>query len=321
LDESACNQFIKTHSLTEIRKLFDQAYKKLINSKKDVVVKWRQNIVSVLGDLKNGNEEEQLRRVFNMIVSYQYYDNPYRIYFFLPDISNDTTKPLPKKNDDLFLQSALVITTSINGTNASKYYVIFQTLSQTLYKITVIEQQIFNKFTDHLPIYWQWKDHYQDWHEKYEILSEMAINICRAIDHKNKNLKILYTPHRVKDFDSFYTKIIDELNNSSSRQIQNKNKVKEALLRGTDIDSVFNALKDIAGARAVCLYSEDVKIIQKELDSLHEDGQINRIDLRNDKKKTDDPKNKGYRAVHYWFTIGDKRKDLYEYTDLENLKC
>ena len=87
------------------------------------------------------------------------------------------------------------------------------------------------------------------------------------------------------------------------------------------MDTVFGALKDIAGARAICLYSKEVQTIKDELDLLDEAGQIKKITPPKDHQKDTDSDNKGYRAIHYWFKIGEKRKEVYEFKDLEDLKC
>ena len=53
----------------------------------------------------------------------------------------------------------------------------------------------------------------------------MAVNICRAIGH-NKEFKIVYAPHRVKDFDSFYAKIVESINDPTSKRIGHKKRLK-----------------------------------------------------------------------------------------------
>ena len=65
LDINECKTYIKDHKLTEqsLKNLLDDIYKELITNKRETVVKWRESIVAVMGEIRDGDEEEQFKQI------------------------------------------------------------------------------------------------------------------------------------------------------------------------------------------------------------------------------------------------------------------
>lgn len=312
--ESRYEEVLRECTYEKIKTLVNSAFDQIMELKPDVVRAWVENITSKLGVWESADLNKE---VFCAVVSYQYYDIPYDIHFYLPEIDPELRPP-----------SFLLVTTSINNNEIGKYDKSFQQLSNAINEFAVLEEEIWEKWRNNLPTYWHWKNLYEEWEGKYERLSELGINICRAICNK-KNIHFVYTPHRVKDFDSFYNKIVSIANTPLEKEPKSI-KFNIAVNRGRDEDVkyIFSELRDIAGARIVCIYNDDVEKIIKELDALRIKGEIsfNREDgdVKEWERSADDPGKTNtfdYRSYHVTFTLDENRLKLYEYNDLRGLKC
>jgi ppGpp synthetase/RelA/SpoT-type nucleotidyltranferase len=293
-----------------VNKLFEDAFQDFIVKHKGIVEDWRNKISSVVGEWTS---QDVLKEVFMVVLSYQYYDIPYSIHCYLPSIEIET---MP--------MSALIITTRIDNNRIANYKDILLELSNTLNEVAKLEETILKLWITNMSTYWHWKDIYNSEQGKYERLAEMAINICRAIC-QDKKIKYINAPYRVKDFDSFYTKVLKIANDGDDRA----NNFRAAIESGNKENAlyIFSELKDIAGARLICLYDDDIQTIIDEFDKLLDGAQLMKVDSKWHDHTTflaehhTDSDDYGYRAFHLVFFLGEERLKMYEYSDLKGLKC
>lgn len=130
---------------------------------------------------------------------------------------------------------------------------------------------------------------YEKKHNLYERLTEEMVYIINKNIMKN-NISISNIEFRVKDFDSFYNKIID--NNITK--------------------DPFEEVEDISGIRIICLYRPDLIKIQ---DIINKNFKV----IKSDTSRTRSI-SFGYMSDHYIVMLPDKYKGP-RYDDLKSLKC
>ena len=277
--------------------------------------KWEKAISKVLGNtiFRNTDTLEKYKTIFNLIITLQYFDNPYDIHFFLPENSRNEK-----------FRSSLVITTAQKKHLTDSNKKLFNKIINTLKSQAKIEKHIWSKQKDLLPIYLGFKDSYLNLVGRYERLSEIAINIVKAIAYKNE-IKFSYELYRVKEFDSFFEKVVkianDKNTNRTASQIDRTKKFKRIVSRGEtqSVGKLCSMLSDVAGARMSCLFQDETNIILNELKQLGKDKEIEIVDTEDyilSKKDDND-----YRAHHRVFKLGSKRLDIYEFKDLKDILC
>jgi ppGpp synthetase/RelA/SpoT-type nucleotidyltranferase len=263
-----------------------------------------------------------------MMLVFLFYDHPYDIYFYLPEFQPDDEQNINKKTPD----SSLIMSVRQGTSDMDKYKEVFLQLSNTLGSFPRIERTIWNKWRNDLPTYWQWKKNYEKRQKKYERLSEVAMNVCRAVCDKH-DIECSYMPHRIKKFDSFYHKMICIANVKSTKtwDIERRNKFRVAIQQGNKnaINDICNELSDIAGIRVVLPYADQVKFFKDVFHELREKNEIEfkEEDERDYSQSHETPSHPNatnffdYRSYHLIFTLGEKRQDLYDCRELEKLRC
>lgn len=138
------------------------------------------------------------------------------------------------------------------------------------------------------------KDHlrtqYQQIYPAYEKLVEEALFILND-SVKKTDAKIHNIFHRVKEFESFYDKI---------------------LRKEITIDP-FQAIEDIAGIRVVCLYRSDLTKVNQAINNAF-------VVIRSETRKTRGRASFGYMSDHYIVKLPESCKGP-RYDDIKNMKC
>ncbi len=163
------------------------------------------------------------------------------------------------------------------------------------------------------------KEEYERRRDRYEKMCFVVDSILRA---RAKEAGIMRPEHeyRVKAFERLVEKI-------ARKQAE-----------GKVITNPFEDIEDIAGARVVCYFREDVEMIRRIIESgedfsIHEIVEIESTGIKKTKIVRDangqelsrseerDPRQIGYSATHYIVTLTKGRTGLIEYKDLEGIKC
>ncbi|OGS71858.1 MAG: hypothetical protein A3F91_02145 [Flavobacteria bacterium RIFCSPLOWO2_12_FULL_35_11] len=310
---------------------FDSAYKEFAtDSELGKIVYY---LVSLIKKTFNLMSEDKIRsQIVNVILTLLYFDQPYKIHFFLPQrngLNNDVSENTKRESKKL-ISPCLIITThqskNISETSIEK----FSNLISVLIKHSELEQEIWNKRKELLPTYHGFKGEYLEIEERYLRLAEIIISIIKAIsdehnrEDKFNKIAFFYDLYRTKEFDSFFHKVIEIANkkNNNTKQEKLRHKLFSKILRSGDkknIDKLFNKLTDVVGARIVCVFESNTKIILDKLDELNNNGQIKIVD-----KKDYEPSrtnNNFYRSYHRTMILGNERKKIYEFQDLQRMKC
>lgn len=316
----------------EKKHLSFETFKDLYINARDELIKYNQlfeectkSISSVFSKdvFKKYNNENRNKTIFDIIIILHYFDNPYDIHFFLPKTNRNNEK----------FRSSLVITTALDTNLSINDIKNFKEIIEILKLQTVIEKDIWTELKEMLPKYLHFKDSYLKLVDKYERISEMAINLIRAITYR-KNIKFSYEIYRVKDFDSFFEKVIDiangkncdyETDEEKKFKEERKNIFEIIIKKGetTKVDVICSMLSDIAGARISCLFQDETKVILDELEELNKSNEIEIVKRKDFYQCIDDDKISqfGYRSHHRTFKLGAKRAKIYEFSDLENISC
>jgi ppGpp synthetase/RelA/SpoT-type nucleotidyltranferase len=247
--------------------------------------------------------------VFFLIISYQFYDIPYNIYLFLPLLSS--------KNKHLL--SNLVITGKSENVLEQEHVDLFIKLIEVVKNISIYEEKIWKNLGKNMPLYHNWKSEFERYQEKYEMLKNIAINVCFSVCADTK-VKFHAIPARIKSFNSFYNKIVDRANGRDESVKSNEIEFYHNAVKEIDIDAIVDELKDIVGVRIICIYNSDVNKIVDRLKEI-KTRDLKRISI----KTNDDDKFKlskdvvNYRSVHFVFRIGSSRRRILEFKNLTNL--
>jgi len=309
-----------TDQLRQVKENFVAAFDEVYKNHRDALSKWLKEFERILGSIDNNRDERQLfKEVFAVVISYQYYDHPYDIHMFLPML----------QKDQKHLTSCLIITVPSGNREIDSYKGSLIKLIEILRLFGILEEEIWKRLGSNTPIYWKWKDIYEKRREKYERISQIVTNICQAICQKNK-VQSYHIAHRVKNFESLYTKIIDRANDTTDTT--KAERYRSAILRGKDqdVEYIFSDLRDVAGVRIICVYENDIQRIKNIFEDLRNKGEIDYNpsydvkDYRLSKDSAVQPEKKNtfdYRSLQITIQLGERRKELYECEDLTNIKC
>lgn len=261
-----------------------------------------------------------LRDIFNVVIAYQYYDHPYDIHMFLPTANHEK------------LYSCLVISVEKGSEKINPYLDSLTKLANELGQIKAIEQKIWKQMKDNLPIYWRWKKLYEKFSDQYQRLSNVAMNICLAICRKEE-LEVFSIPTRLKEFDSFYNKIVSRANGRDKDYPEKAGAISDAewpTIRATRLEDyrakildptienakvIFEELKDVLGLRIICLFLPDREKIMARFKYFESKEEIESVDL---KENSGPP---GYRSMHITFALGNEKCKIYGLEDMQGRKC
>lgn len=261
-----------------------------------------------------------LRDIFNVVIAYQYYDHPYDIHMFLPTANHEK------------LYSCLVISAEEGSEKINPYIDSIAELANALGQIKAIEQEIWKNMKLNLPIYWRWKKLYEKYSDQYQRLSNVAMNICLAICRKEE-LEVFSIPARIKEFDSFYNKIVSRANGRDKDYPEKPDDIPDAewpAIRATRLEDyrakilnptienaklIFEELKDVLGLRIICLFLPDREKIMARFKYFESKKEIESVDL---KENSGLP---GYRSMHITFALGNEKCKIYGLEDMQGRKC
>ena len=334
----------QSKKLKEFKNDVSKALEQMKTTDADILEQWTRCFTQAL---KNNGHTITSKDVFNVVVAYQYYDHPYSIYMFLPSFDAENKKQL---------YSCLIITLDENNNAIESYKTALGGLSKALEKVPELEKAIWEKRGQNLPNYWRWKHEYANYYDSYYRLSNVALNICLAIC-KRKDIDYLDIPSRVKNFDSFYNKIVNRSNGRDedfpryrdfltesdfiSRHLEIKN-MDKAAQENIKKNQQYQSWRD-----EFCeIYRDKILNPDKEnreyiLHNLKDIAGLRIICLfRNDFNKFLEEINNikdseqleiidpvslsgkwGYRSYHLVIKLGEERKKIYELQDLSEEKC
>ena len=334
----------QSRKLKDFKNDVSEALEQMKTTDKDILEQWTRSFTLAL---KNDGLTITSKDVFNVVVAYQYYDHPYSIYMFLPSFEAGNKKQL---------YSCLIITLNEDSNAIESYKTALGSLSKALKKVPESEKAIWEKHGQNLPNYWRWKHEYANYYDSYYRLSNVALNICLSIC-KRKDIDYFDIPKRVKNFDSFYNKIVNRANGRDEDFPRYRD-----FLTESDFISKHPEIKDIDEAEQddikknrqyqfwrdeFCkIYRDKILNPDKEnreyiLHNLKDIAGLRIVCLfRNDFVKFLEEINKikdseqleiidpgshsgewGYRSYHLVIKLGEERKRIYELQDLSEEKC
>ncbi len=259
-----------------------------------------------------------LKEVFYLLVCYQFYDH-----------DGITCLYIPKDHES---KSCLGILVPFDKfTEIKKNHSTFFDITNNLSKLPIIEERIFKAVKQDIYLKNIWKAHYLAQKPLYESLClhfKILLNhICRT-----KEIKTLDISYRIKEFDSFYNRVVDRFNDPEKFKIPPE-EIEEfrRCFIAADADNankVFSRFWDISGLRVLCVFKSDLDKVYYELCPDQCPTGIKDISnpFINDKyfikvnyydKKSDND----YRAEHYILRLGSTREMHPELIDLRDLKC
>jgi ppGpp synthetase/RelA/SpoT-type nucleotidyltranferase len=312
-----------------------------INSRNAYNDLFAQAYKDLKGKFKFSNDEfvSDFKKI---ILFYQFNDLPFDLHVF---VGNCSTKN--KNNRKVKLESeknlAVLQLAISSGIKLNQDQIDFcSALSKELCRIPFIEDELLNKLKENTFNHLVWQLEYNKRVQSHEIFANSVISICKKLTEL-KEIKTANISYRIKEFKSFYNKLVSRANSDMNEIINIGNgktiDYKRALLSpNIYCDAVFDEIRDLAGVRVICVYEKDVEILRthflelkktKDLD--FEDTDIKRYERCNvdisdpqyDKKAKhpDNTEKFNYRSIHITVKPGIKRKELFEYTDMLNVKC
>jgi putative GTP pyrophosphokinase len=322
--------------------IFNEALNDAKQKNESIINRWKTYLSKIF------KESFEFDSIFKLITSYQYYDIPYDMHFFLPSLDDKREK----------LTSCIAISIKQNK-DIAKFRNSLIDLAESFSTIAYLEKKIWQKAGEFLPLKITWEQEYKKYYERYKILGKMGENISHAICNdylkidedlfsNNNNNKIF--PHlitcRIKEFDSFYNKIIErangydddfpstyeynlyykenltgKLNSDKKKKYQIKYKEKIKNPNNKNVKYIFENIKDLAGVRIICKYYDDVEEICKRFKKIQESDIKKFGDIKEFKIRLGEAKETlFYRSVHFTYELGDKRKDIIEFKNLFGLK-
>lgn len=325
LNEQQFDNYCTTNidNIQNLEMIVEKAYSEAEIRDNDLLNKVRSAMINGLTN-DEGKKREMantitLRDAFNVITAYQYYDHPYDLHVYLPASNNGK------------LYSCLVISVDKSTQGINPYTNSFIELVSVLGAMTELDKKIWQQKKENIANYWGWEKQYEDFSDRHRRLSNVAMNICLAICRKRK-VDVFSLPARLKEFESFYNKIVSRANgrdhdyperpyglSDADWATMRNEKLKK--YREKIVDPMKNAelilrdIKDLVGLRIVCLYPAEKQKILDEFEKHKDKIQIEDLDTK------DYPDPMGYRSTHISFTLSNERCKLYELDDLHERKC
>jgi len=288
------------------------SFEGLFDNKESILFDFAKILKSELCDIDISNKDE-MREIYNLIICYQLYDHDGVTFLFFPE------------NKDSKCCLALLVPCPNFGKVALKKDELI-VLVDTLSPLPMLEKKIYDIVQHNIVKKDIWKSHYLSRRELYDSLCLHMKILLQYICRKN-NIKTVDVSFRVKEFDSFFNRVIDRFNEPDRFKIDGADieAYRDSFLSGDEesADMVFSKFWDIAGIRILCVFNEDLSVVFDEL-CLGVDCSgaeiFNNTYLINvfyiDKKIEYD-----YRADHYILSLGCEREKHPELTALGNLKC
>ncbi len=260
-----------------------------------------------------------LEEIYYLLICYQFYDH-----------DGITCLYIPKDHKS---KSCLGILVPFDKfTEIKRNHSTFFKITNNLSQLPIIEERIFKAVKQDIYLKNIWKAHYLAQKPLYESLClhfKILLNhICRT-----KEIKTLDISYRIKEFDSFYNRVVDRFNDPEKFKIPpDKTEEFRRCFIAADADNankVFSRFWDISGLRVLCVFKSDLKKVYNELcpdqclTSIKDDisSPFNNekyfIKVNYYDKKT----NNDYRAEHYILRLGRAREKHPELIDLIDLKC
>jgi ppGpp synthetase/RelA/SpoT-type nucleotidyltranferase len=336
LEKSQIDNF-KTQITERSQKAIAEFENKVQNSENNNLISLVKKIKNDIVEFNSCNDID----VFKMLLLYQFYDIPYKMHFFLPEL--EITEKIDQSYDNYYCSLAFSTTSAYSFTKSCiNAWVDFINIIE---KISCLKQNIWNKVN--VKLLSDWKKYFDKNMQQYELLASAAKNIFAAIC-ASENIDAQVT-NRLKSFDSLYNKLINRANgcdpdfpgndfdekfkqNFSNREerieyykslVNNPNKENTAI--------VLKNIKDIVGLRIICKFENDVKkfhsLFYDIFDNIKSDIKGNfGLEVTSYKKymvKRDDAfiNDRGYyyTSNHYTFNLSETRKRLIEFAKISEI--
>lgn len=110
--------------------------------------------------------------------------------------------------------------------------------------------------------------------------------------------------------------IENKMNCTISSRVKDRISLKKKLDKKNNKYSDINQITDIIGIRIITLFSADLDIIAKLIETEFSVDKINSVD----KRKVLEPDRFGYLSLHYVVSLNDQRLDLLEYKKFKNIR-
>ena len=309
---------------SEIDRLINQVANELIKSPafKISLLSFRKKFQTEFEKKSTSDNREFNLNLAKIIAFYEYNDLPFDLHVFI------------SKNDlggGNF--TALQIALDAGITLPKPVIEEIKVLAWSLGEKPILEDKLLEALNSNLRNSLIWRNEYNRRTKDFEIFASSVEGLCRLLCYRN-GIQVTSITHRIKEFSSFYNKIVERANNDETApEIAG---LAYKLLVGDPTnyaESIFNIIRDLAGVRVICVYENDVDNLLKKIRELKENEDLdfeeddvkmytqNRIDYR--KWQGEDENTFNYRSFHVTVKPGAKRNKLYEYSFLADLglKC
>ena len=346
---------IEAQIFSKSKKAISVFENKLQDSEKNDLISFIKKIKKQITALKSCPELD----IFKMLLLYQFYDIPYKMHFFLPDI--EETKKKGQVNEINYC--SLAFSTPNDYTKFTEKSCIDEWIHfiNSIERISNLKENIWSNTNIRLQN--DWKKIYDQNKLNYELLSSAGENIFKAICSFEKiDAQIV---SRVKKFDSLFNKLLNRANgcdpdfpgddfdlkfnpkqkftfeSRANRLDHYKSLVKNPTLENASI--LLSNIKDIVGLRIICKFENDVE----KFHSLFFKCAIRNKDKKNESieyvKRSDINSSYGvkvlnhkpymikngdyanydrgyyYTSNHYTINLSSERKDLIEFKEISDI--
>ncbi len=232
----------------KLSKKINKAWNSLKDNKE--INRYKDDIIAYF----NQDDKIEKEDVFNMIVAYQFYEVPSNTLIYIPIIENC--------KDTLYSCLAFQLPSQDMSFTKDIEDELLVYLTE-LNNICSIEESIWNEAKTNYASYLFWKDKYDEIIPQFEILENFYLTISKSIC-VNKDIKILDTRSRIKDFDSFFNKMVVKANDGTKREVKEKylKAIKEHTLE--DVKFILANIKDLIGIRIITVYRDNIITFLKE---------------------------------------------------------
>ena len=287
---------------------------------KEQLPQWCKEFMDFFGPQKEINE----RAVVSFIAAMQHYDTDpaIAIHFFFP---KHPAKPLR-------FPCLIGLVTHHEVTLCDAFIRVLVALVDTLAIVPEVEYAIWKSLQDNVVTQMQWKKQYEMSCNRYRALGHAIQGICETVCERAK-ITPSQVSMRVKEFDSFYTKILRSANEFKDGKYEctpNALEYRAFLLKPDEetAKKLFHKLRDMVGVRVVCVFQEDAQTLCDQIKGLavtphpsiafNEDSDVKEFGGGGIDEKGEEIL---YRSTHITVTFGVGRAQLYEYALLKDLRC
>lgn len=247
-----------------------------------------------------------------VVTSFQYYSWPFQPWPY------DLYIISPSQEKRKQVSACFSLAVEKDNNKISQYLQCLQKLIEGFSCYRDIEVKVWEQLAKDIHYSWMWKKEYENRKKRFEALCNAIKFIVQGLCEENK-IKYKDIPHRVKEFDKFYDKIVGKINNEKSSEKLEK---LEKLFRSPQLsfDRVIKEkfVKDIAGIRVNCYYKSDASRLWN---LIKKNGKSYLLYSFDPKEPSTEPGVFEYSRFHLCVRLETKRLKLPEYSNLKDLPC